>query len=72
MCSVYIEQDLIFKLSIDVPEIEKNGATTETSKCKGLKIEAQPTPREHTKIFLSNVETETKVTLRAHAAVLSM
>jgi len=56
-----MEQDLILKLSIDVPEIEK--------KCHNpnpeLKIEAQPTPRVHTKIFLSNVETETKVTFRA-------
>ncbi len=73
MCSVEMEQDLIFKPSIDdVPEIEKKVPQPKPPSVKGLKIEAQPTPREHTKIFLSNVETETKVTLRACMAVLSM
>jgi hypothetical protein len=63
---------LIFKLSIDVPEIEKKVPQPKAPSVKVWRLKLNPHPKNIPKLFFSNVETETKVTLRARAAVLSM
>jgi len=51
VCSVYMEQDLIFKLSIDVPEIEKKVPQPKPPSVKVWRLKLNPHPENIPKYF---------------------